>query len=218
MLQCETVREMSRWIPKCIPAMRCDAMYLIMDEHMNDFRELSDYYDRHLIEDEEFCVHGYPEKMQMEFAYEDGVVKESEETVVEGIFPTFDYAEGGKDFLFLPLHFREHTVGYFVIRNAVYLMEKQYLFQIINVLTSAMENLHKKERLAYLNQVLSELYVKDAMTGMYNRLGYQKLACRMFEKKKQTGENLSIIFMDMDRLKSINDEFGHIYGLSLIHI
>jgi len=54
--------------------------------------------------------------------------------------------------------------------------------------------------------------VKDAMTGMYNRLGYQKLACRMFEKKKQTGENLSIIFMDMDRLKSINDEFGHIYG------
>ena len=75
-----------------------------------------------------------------------------------------------------------------------------------------MENLHKKERLAYLNQVLSELYVKDAMTGMYNRLGYQKLACRMFEKKKQTGENLSIIFMDMDRLKSINDEFGHIYG------
>ena len=63
LLQCETVREMSRWIPKCIPAMRCDAMYLIMDEHMNDFRELSDYYDRHLIEDEEFCVHGYPEKM-----------------------------------------------------------------------------------------------------------------------------------------------------------
>ena len=46
-------------------------------------------------------------------------------------------------------------VGYFVIRNAVYLMEKQYLFQITNVLTSAMENLHKKERLAYLNQVLS---------------------------------------------------------------
>ena len=66
----------------CIRDM-CDAMYLIMDEHMNDFRELSDYYDRHLIEDEEFCVHGYPEKMQMEFAYEDGVVKESEETVVE---------------------------------------------------------------------------------------------------------------------------------------
>ena len=50
------------------------------------------------------------------------------------------------------------------------------------------------------------------MTGMYNRLGYRKLACCMFEEKKQTGENLSIIFMDMDRLKSINDEFGHIYG------
>ena len=56
------------------------------------------------------------------------------------------------------------------------------------------------------------------MTGMYNRLGYRKLACCMFEEKKQTGENLSIIFMDMDRLKSINDEFGHIYGDRAIKI
>ena len=147
----------------------------------------------------------------MEFAYEDGVVKESEETVSGGIFPTFDYAEGGKDFLFLPLHFREHTVGYFVIRNAVYLMEKQYLFQIINVLTSAMENLHKRSAFAYLNQVLSELYVKDAMTectiGSVTR-SWRAVCLR----KEADGENLSIIFMDMDRLKSINDEFGHIYG------
>lgn len=212
LLRCETVREMSQWIPKCIPAMRCDAMYLIIDEHMNDFRQLKDYYDRHMIEDEEFCVHGYPKEMRVEFAYENGAIQEQEDKMISGLFPMFETAEGGKDFLFLPLHFRERTVGYFVIRNAVYLMEKQYLFQVLNVLTSAMENLHKKEKLGYLNQVLSDLYVKDAMTGMYNRLGYQKLACRMFEDKRKKKENLSIVFIDMDRLKYINDNFGHIHG------
>lgn len=212
LMQCESVREMSQRIPKCIPAMRCDAMYLIIDEHMDDFRQLKDYYDRHMIEDEEFCVHGYPQKMRVEFAYENGAMLEQENKMISGLFPMFETAEGGKDFLFLPLHFRERTVGYFVIRNAVYLMEKQYLFQVMNVLTSAMENLHKKEKQGYLNQVLSDLYVKDTMTGMYNRVGYQKLACRMFEDKKQKKENLSIVFIDMDRLKYINDNFGHIHG------
>ncbi len=48
---------------------------------------MSDYYDRHLIEDEEFCVHGYPEKMQMEFAYEDGVVKRERGDGRGGDFP-----------------------------------------------------------------------------------------------------------------------------------
>lgn len=212
LLRCKTVEEMSKWIPKCIPSMKCDAMYLIIDEHMNDFRRLKDYYDRHLIEDEEFCVQGYPKKMRVEFAYEDGEVKNNAGQQIESLFPMFDSSKGGTDFLFLPLHFREHTVGYFVIRNAVYLMEKQYLFQIMNVLTSAMENLHKKEKLEYMNQVLSDLYVKDAMTGMYNRLGYQKLACKLFEEKKKLRENLSIVFIDMDRLKYINDHFGHIHG------
>lgn len=145
LLRCKTVEEMSRWIPKCIPAMRCDAMYLIIDKHINDFREISDYYDRHLIEDGEFCIEGYPETMQVEFAYENGAVAEERKQKISGIFPLFDASEGGGDFLFLPLHFRERTVGYFVIRNAIYLMERQYLFEIINVLTSAMENLHKKK-------------------------------------------------------------------------
>lgn len=212
LLRCNTVEEMSQWIPQCIPAMKCDAMYLIIDEHMNDFRNLKDYYDRHCIENEEFCIQGYPGQMKVEFAYENGKVMDYKGRQIEGLFPMFEANEGGEDFLFLPLHFREYTVGYFVIRNASYLMEKQYLSQVVNVLTSAMENLHKKERLEYMNRVLSDLYVKDAMTGMYNRLGYQKLACSLFDEKKKARENLSIVFMDMDRLKYINDHFGHIHG------
>ena len=212
LLRCATVAEMSKWVPKCMPSLKCDAMYLIIDPHMNDFRKEKDYYDRHLIEDEEFCVTGYPERMQVEFAYEHERVLETDGQQINGLFPQFDADKGGTDFLFLPLHFREYTVGYFVIRNAIYLMEKQYLFQIVNVLTSAMENLHKKEKLAYMNQVLTDLYVKDAMTGLYNRLGYQKLACKLFEEKKERRESLSIVFVDMDRLKYINDHFGHVHG------
>ena len=82
--------------------------------------------------------------------------------------------------MFLPMHFRNRTGGYFVIENAVYLMEKQYLFQVIKTLTNAMENLHKKEKLEHMNQILSDLYVRDSVTGLYNRMGYQKLSISYF--------------------------------------
>lgn len=212
LLRCETLAEMFHWIPRCIPAMRCDAMYLIIDKHMDDFKHINNYYERYSGKDEEFNTDGYPNDMKVEFAYENGRILEEGERLISGIFPMFDTKEGGKDFLFLPLHFRAQTVGYFVIRNAVYLMEKQYLFRIMNVLTSAMENLHKKETLAHLNQTLSNLYVRDAMTGIYNRLGYQNIACKLFEEKKRLGEDITILYIDMDRLKFINDQYGHLYG------
>lgn len=212
LLQCRSVQEMPQWIPKCIPMLQCDAMYLVVDEHMDDFRRETEHFDKYHIEDEEFCVEGYPQKMRLEFAYENGRVVETDARMVEALFPLFETEERGADVLFLPLHFRQYTVGYLVIRNAVYLMEKQYLSRIVNVLTSAMENLHKKERLEYMNRILSDLYIKDTMTGLYNRLGYQKLVCSLFEQKKREKENLSIVFMDMDHLKYINDRFGHIYG------
>ena len=51
--------------------------------------------------------------------------------------------------------------------------------------------------------------MRDAMTGLYNRLGYQNQACRIFRECKEKDRNLSIVFLDMDRLKYMNDTFGH---------
>lgn len=213
LMKCNTVEDMMNCIPQCIPAMRCDAMYLVLDKHMEAFKQSADvYHCSQLINNEGFLTAGYPEDMQIRFAYEDGRVLSCGDTPVNSIFPLFDHPEGGKDFLFLPLHFRSRTVGYFVIRNAVYLMEKQYLFQVVKSLTDAMENLHKKEILEYMNGILSGLTIRDSMTGVYNRRGYQKLAEKFLRETHAAGRSVLILFIDLDRLKYINDCFGHSYG------
>lgn len=212
LLNCKSAREMANLVPKCISSFQCDAIYLILDEHINDFKRKVNNYNRHLIEDENFHVYGYPKQMNVEFAYEGGKDRSYEGQKIDSLFPFFDCEKKGMDFLFMPLHFRKRTIGYFVIRNALYLMEKQYLFKVVNILTSAMENLYEKEKLEYMNQILSDMSIKDSMTGLYNRLGYQRLACPLFEKKKQEKKNLLIMFIDMDRLKYINDQYGHEYG------
>ncbi len=212
LMGCRTVKEMTDWIPKCVTSMNCDAIYLVLDEHINDFRKNSGDYSRDFLEEEDFRDKGYPEEMLVQFAYADGYNLTKEGQTIRSLFPFFEHADGGKDFLFMPLHFRNRAVGYFVIRNGVYLMAKQYLYKIVNTLTTAMENLHKKEMLEYMNHVLADLNIKDFMTGMYNRFGYQKLAQRLFEEKKARKENLQILFFDMDRLKYLNDNYGHEYG------
>lgn len=213
LMKCNTVNEMMNCIPQCIPSMKCDAMYLVMDNHINAFKNQTELQvEQQFMEDEGFHTIGYPDTMQVCFAYENGKTLDVQDMQIKGIFPMFDYEKGGESFLFLPLHFRSKTVGYFVIRNAVYLMEKQYLFQVIKALTTAIENLHKKEKLEYMNQLLAELYIKDSMTGMYNRFGYQGLAEKFYRKMHQNGNSVLIMFIDLDRLKYINDNFGHELG------
>ncbi len=213
MMQCNTIEEMMYCIPTCVPAFRCDAMYLVLDERIDAYKAQTDL-DMNIRAkvDEGFYVEGYPYKMKVMFAYENGEKVTLENEEIDDLFPLFEYDEGGKDVLFVPLHFGQYTVGFFAIVNAVYLMDKQFLFQTINVLTSAIENLHKKEKLEYMNRKLSTLYMIDPLTNMYNRMGYQKLGKNLFEILKEKGKPVHILFIDLDRLKYINDTFGHEYG------
>ena len=67
MMQCNTVEEMMYCIPQCIPSLKCDAMYLVLDDHLNAYKkeaEKSIHLDA-APSDEGFYVHGYPRKMQM---------------------------------------------------------------------------------------------------------------------------------------------------------
>lgn len=53
----------------------------------------------------------------------------------------------------------------------------------------------------------------DQLTGLLNRRAYdEKLAYAYKRTLRSTGEKLSLILLDLDYFKNINDEFGHQYG------
>ena len=64
---------------------------------------------------------------------------DTDQMEIGGSFFHFLNHKGRNGFSVSANAFRNRTVGYFVIENAVYLMEKQYLFQVIKTLTNAME-------------------------------------------------------------------------------
>lgn len=54
--------------------------------------------------------------------------------------------------------------------------------------------------------------VRDALTGIANRLGYEERMALEFARWRRHGRELSLIVFDLDRFKSINDAYGHQAG------
>lgn len=59
---------------------------------------------------------------------------------------------------------------------------------------------------------LEEMYDRDALTGMYNRRGFENRGNPMFEQAKEEGKQIFLAIIDMDGMKQINDNYGHIEG------
>ncbi|MEZ5529465.1 MAG: GGDEF domain-containing protein [Porticoccaceae bacterium] len=57
-----------------------------------------------------------------------------------------------------------------------------------------------------------DLAVKDPLTGVYNRAGYEERIKEEFSRRQRTGAPLSMVFVDCNKFKQINDTFGHNAG------
>ena len=67
-----------------------------------------------------------------------------------------------------------------------------------------------------LLEKMDEMYLRDSLTGIYNRIGFRKTFDELIENGTYKDEPVTVIMSDMDGLKYINDNFGHIEGDSAI--
>ncbi|HKM06527.1 MAG TPA: GGDEF domain-containing protein [Sphaerochaeta sp.] len=59
---------------------------------------------------------------------------------------------------------------------------------------------------------LKLLAVVDDLTGLFNRRGFLTLARQNIELSKRNGSDVMLVFLDLDGLKQINDNYGHHIG------
>jgi len=63
-----------------------------------------------------------------------------------------------------------------------------------------------------IEETLRNSSLKDDLTGLFNRRGLLKQAAPYFDFARRQKENLLLLFIDLDGMKKINDEFGHNEG------
>lgn len=61
-------------------------------------------------------------------------------------------------------------------------------------------------------QEIRDIALRDDLTGLYNRRGFKQFAKQQLEISKKTKQECSLIFVDLDNLKLINDTGGHKLG------
>ncbi|MBR1820814.1 MAG: GGDEF domain-containing protein [Clostridia bacterium] len=114
--------------------------------------------------------------------------------------------------MFYPLHYNTYSIGYLAVNSISDAAKMNLHKSIFSFLEIAIENVRKKCLLQQLNDELDELYVHDALTGFYNRFGYARFGQQIFDGFMAGDGGARILFVDMDDMKGINDQFGHDAG------
>ena len=78
------------------------------------------------------------------------------------------------------------------------------------------QNLERSIRYALersrLINTLNELAIRDELTGLYNRREMNRILWEDINRHRRNGRPISIIMLDIDHFKDVNDAYGHLVG------
>jgi len=69
-----------------------------------------------------------------------------------------------------------------------------------------------RKELEEKNSALQELSIRDGLTELYNHRHLKKVINYEFDRTNRYGGPLSIMILDLDYFKSVNDTYGHLFG------
>lgn len=87
---------------------------------------------------------------------------------------------------------------------------REQLQQEVDERTSQLTDANKK--LEKLNTKLEELSIKDDLTQVANRRYFNHMLEQSYAASRRNHENLSLLFIDIDHFKKLNDSLGHQAG------
>lgn len=129
------------------------------------------------------------------------------------ILPDELWSEDKPDNIFVfSIHFKNKMYGYVATR----MPEDEQWFDIytqgyLMTLANAIENSEIHKKMEGLEEIQA-LYQNDALTGILNRRGFDKMMQDRYKEAMDEGKPIGLASIDMDNLKVINDTYGHSEG------
>ena len=203
----ETAEENIAVISRYIGELECERCCICLCSEWN--AALNDKWKGRTAD--EYQIHGYTKTMSAPLIWDKGEVRSCSSFPSSEMQPE-PFTEGGSISYFLPLHFRERCLGYYIITNGDFPLKSQLCHSLMMNISNSIENIRKLLNLNSVIQELDRLYVIDPLCGIFNRNGFIREADILFRQCKESGVPLLISFIDMDGLKIINDNYGHKEG------
>ena len=122
------------------------------------------------------------------------------------------------------VHFIDMIMGYCIFQPDIDIDEYQKIHTFMSTIGAALGNFHGRiqirtinERLVAANNELNLLSQRDFMTGLFNRRGFFDKFKSLLSAHKNEDQTVIVISADLNKLKYINDNFGHHEGDNAIN-
>lgn len=156
---------------------------------------------------------GYTDKMRLIYGLKNEKNMKMTTFPTSELIPDYDYENDcGRMYAFLPLYSTEGSYGYAVFGEQIPML---YDYSAHNWIRSISQNLnHVRQNIVIteLNNKLERLSVTDGLTGVYNRFGCEEIAYPYLKHRHTLGKDAVLLFADINKMKEINDQFGHLHG------
>lgn len=214
MPRCMTVQEVAEAVDEKLTHLHGDAFFMMVDPKL--FAEPESYVRKPGGREKltgSFCRGCYPVQMKIVYARE-GKKRERdfEGQMISDIFPLLSLDKPAEDYLFLPIHFRESSIGYIAFKNVTAFLDKQMYFRAAVIIQNRIQEMYREQISRLTKERLSLLYETDSMTGMLNRIGFIEQGEEYFELNHRRGRQVFVMFIKLNSLKKINDGYGHKSG------
>ncbi|MCI7768605.1 MAG: GGDEF domain-containing protein [Oscillospiraceae bacterium] len=115
-------------------------------------------------------------------------------------------------FAFSPMYFKDSFLGYIAYEPSSFKGYGEHFATWLMILSNNTGCFFMNKKLELVVNQLEDLYVRDPLTGLFNRRGMSKFGVKLLEKAKADDSFIIVVCSDIDNLKPINDLYGHEAG------
>ena len=158
-------------------------------------------------------IRGYGSDMDILYELSEGKRLSLRHFDSKTLYPGYKHEDGKSNlYIFAPLNYLNYIIGYIAIKNTPTLLYNLGLSKFIKSMNAQLFSMRRHIFSERTNKELKKVYMNDALTGMYNRMGCQKVLYDFISSRKENNEKSILVFADIDRMKTINDVYGHLNG------
>lgn len=158
-------------------------------------------------------IRGYSSNMDILYELKDGKRRRVRHFDSKKLYPDYTHPKGKSNlYIFSPLNYLNYIIGYIAIKNTPELLYNLSLSRFIKNMDAQLFSMRRHIFMERTNSELKRIYMTDALTGLYNRTGCENVLYDFIESRKKEGKRSILVFADIDRMKTINDLYGHLNG------
>lgn len=155
----------------------------------------------------------FPSVMDVIASKESGKPFSDKRFEIHKLVPGYKHTGANHVYTFVTIYINNCVYGYMVMRDNIHFLQEMVFLKFAETIASSLEFCKKNIQLNNLNDKLSELMNRDALTSVRNRTAYETFISKLLSSYERGNCNdFAVVMFDVNGLKVVNDMYGHEKG------